>query len=70
VVRVLYFFGKGGGKKMAKEMDVEFLGSIPMEMKNRECGDDGTPIVLKYPDSLTSKAFDEITKNVEKLLDK
>ena len=64
------FFGKGGGKKMAKEMDVEFLGSIPMEMKNRECGDDGTPIVLKYPDSLTSKAFDEITKNVEKLLDK
>jgi len=62
------FFGKDGGKKMAKEMNVEFLGSIPMEMKNRECGDNGTPIVLKYPESVTSKAFEEITNKLEKIL--
>ncbi|MEA3500307.1 MAG: Mrp/NBP35 family ATP-binding protein [Candidatus Marinimicrobia bacterium] len=64
------FFGKGGGEKMANEMGVEFFGSIPMEMKNRECGDEGTPIVLKYPESETSKAFTEVSKKLEKLLKK
>ncbi|MEA1986768.1 MAG: Mrp/NBP35 family ATP-binding protein [Candidatus Marinimicrobia bacterium] len=67
---VIDFFGKGGGEKMAKEMEVEFLGSIPMEMKNRECGDDGTPIVLKYPESITTKAFTDIANKIEKLLEK
>jgi ATP-binding protein involved in chromosome partitioning len=35
----LDFFGTGGGKKMAEEMKVHYLGHIPMEKENRECGD-------------------------------
>ncbi len=50
----LDFFGRGGGKKMAEDMDVHYLGHIPMEKENRECGDNGTPIVLKFPESKSS----------------
>ncbi len=62
------FFGIGGGKKMAEEMGVEFLGHIPMEKENRECGDAGTPIVLKYPESKTASNFGEIATKVIKIL--
>ena len=66
---VIDIFGKGGGEQMAKEMNVTFLGRIPMELQGRECGDNGTPMVLKYPESKTAMAFAEITKNVKGLLD-
>ncbi|MBU0713655.1 Mrp/NBP35 family ATP-binding protein [bacterium] len=62
------FFGTGGGEQMAKEMDVTFLGRIPMEKQSRECGDNGTPVVLKYPESQTTNAFLEISRNVLKFL--
>ena len=62
------FFGTGGGEKMATEMEVTFLGRVPMEKQGRECGDNGTPMVLKYPESQTAKAFLEISRNVLKLL--
>ncbi len=64
----LDFFGTGGGEKMAEEMDVTFLGRIPMEKRGRECGDNGTPVVLEYPESPTAKAFLEIALNVLELL--
>ena len=64
------FFGTGGGKKMAEEMGVHYLGSIPMEKETRECGDNGTPIVLKYPESKSAQAFNEIAKNTMELLEK
>ncbi|MBN2281717.1 MAG: Mrp/NBP35 family ATP-binding protein [Candidatus Marinimicrobia bacterium] len=66
----LDFFGTGGGKKMAEDMAVHFLGQIPMEKETRECGDAGTPIVLKFPESKSSRAFDEIAKNTINLLEK
>jgi Mrp family chromosome partitioning ATPase len=62
------FFGSGGGEVMANEMNVHFLGRIPMEKEGRECGDAGTPIVLKYPESKTSQAFYEISKKLRELL--
>jgi ATP-binding protein involved in chromosome partitioning len=65
---VIDFFGTGGGEKMASEMGVTFLGRIPMEKQGRECGDSGTPIVLKYPGSTTAEAFVIIAENVLHLL--
>jgi len=62
------FFGTGGGEKMATEMEVTFLGRVPMEKQGRECGDNGTPMVLKHPESQTAKAFLEISRNVLELL--
>lgn len=62
------FFGSGGGEKMAEDMGVAFLGRIPMEKIGRECGDAGTPVVLKYPESRTARAFAGIAQNVIELL--
>jgi ATP-binding protein involved in chromosome partitioning len=53
---------------MAEEMNVAFLGRVPMEKISRECGDAGTPVVLKYPKSKTARAFAEIARNVIELL--
>lgn len=39
-------FSKGGGEKMAAEMDVRFLGSIPIDIKISDNGDTGTPFSL------------------------
>lgn len=62
------FFGSGNGEKMAENMGAAFLGRIPMEKLSRECGDNGTPIVLEYPDSASAEAFRKITENVLRLL--
>ncbi len=61
------FFGTGGGEVMASDMNAHFLGRIPMEKKGRECGDAGTPIVIKYPESKTSQAFYQISKKLRDL---
>ncbi|PSQ78243.1 MAG: MRP family ATP-binding protein [Bacteroidetes bacterium QH_7_62_13] len=58
--RKYYLFGREGAKELAKELDVPFLGQVPIEQKVRESGDEGTPIVRSAPDSLSAEAFDAI----------
>jgi ATP-binding protein involved in chromosome partitioning len=50
-------FRHGGGHKLASAAGVPFLGEIPIEPKVAECGDQGDPIVHKYPDSAVAKAY-------------
>jgi ATP-binding protein involved in chromosome partitioning len=50
-------FRHGGGKKLANEAGVPFLGDVPIDPKVAECGDGGEPIVRKYPDSPAAKAY-------------
>ena len=50
-------FGKGGGERVAVELDVPFLGQIPIYEPIRVGSDIGTPLVLSEPDSPVSKAF-------------
>lgn len=58
-----YLFGEGGAKALATTRNVPFLGEIPIEQATREGGDEGLPILLKQPESLSAKAFVEIAKN-------
>jgi ATP-binding protein involved in chromosome partitioning len=51
-----YLFGKEGGRKLAEEYDMPFLGHIPLVQGIREGGDSGTPALLGE-DTLTQKAF-------------
>lgn len=51
-----YIFGKEGGKKLAEEYDLPFLGQIPLVQGIREGGDEGVPI-MAGDDSITQKAF-------------
>lgn len=51
-----YLFGKNGGKNLAEEFDIPFLGQIPIVQSIREGGDAGIP-VMAGDDELTKKAF-------------
>ncbi|WP_457558632.1 Mrp/NBP35 family ATP-binding protein [Candidatus Harpocratesius sp.] len=57
-------FGSGGGEKAARELDVPFLGKIPLEPIVREQGDLGLPVVLKDPESESAKAFERVIKKI------
>ncbi|MBN1396570.1 MAG: iron-sulfur cluster carrier protein ApbC [Bacteroidetes bacterium] len=48
-------FDIGGGKRMAEELNVPFLGEIPIDTRIRACGDKGDPIVHAEPDSQHGK---------------
>jgi ATP-binding protein involved in chromosome partitioning len=55
-----YIFGKGGGKRTAAELDIPFLGEIPIDPRIVEGGDTGNPIVVQAPDSDVAKLFKEL----------
>jgi ATP-binding protein involved in chromosome partitioning len=61
-------FQSGGGKKMAEETGVTFLGSIPIDPKVGVDSDKGSPFVIEHADSPAAKAFVEIVKKVESYL--
>jgi ATP-binding protein involved in chromosome partitioning len=61
-------FQSGGGKKMAAEAGVPFLGKIPIDPKVSATSDKGVPFVIEQPDSPASKAFVEIVQKVEEYL--
>lgn len=53
-----YIFGKDGGKNLAEEFDIPFLGQIPIVQTIREGGDTGVP-VMAGNDEITKKAFED-----------
>ena len=57
-------FGTGGGKLLAQQSGVPFIGSIPMDPTVREGGDSGAPIVVSAPNSLVAKTLISIAENV------
>ena len=63
-------FKVGGGEKIASEMNVPFLGRIPIDPKICEDSDEGMPFVVRHRDSAAAKAFAEIVKKIEKTIEK
>jgi len=57
-------FESGGGKKMAEEMGVAFLGSIPIDPKIGVDSDKGEPFIIAQKNSEAAKAFMEIVDKV------
>ena len=57
-----YIFGKEGGKRLAEEYDLNFLGQIPLVQSIREGGDSGKPIMVT-DETITKKAFEDFTAN-------
>jgi len=54
---VLNIFGEGGGRKLADDNGVPFLGSIPIDIDARILGDKGKPIVLEKPNCEATQTF-------------
>jgi ATP-binding protein involved in chromosome partitioning len=62
-------FRSGGGRKIADELSIPFLGSIPIDQKICEDADGGIPFIIGHPDSPASKIFLEIVEKIENFLE-
>jgi ATP-binding protein involved in chromosome partitioning len=58
-----YIFGKEGAKNLAEDLQVPFLGEVPLVQSIREAGDYGRPAALQTA-SVIESVFEEITRNV------
>ncbi|RTZ10110.1 MRP family ATP-binding protein [Flavobacterium sp. GSP27] len=58
-----YIFGKEGARNLAEDLDVPFLGEVPIVQSIREAGDYGRPAAMQTG-SVIETVFEEITKNV------
>jgi ATP-binding protein involved in chromosome partitioning len=60
--REIDVFKKGGGERMAREMNLPFLGQIPIDPQVVEASDAGVSFVSRHPDSPTAAAFEQAVK--------
>jgi len=67
---VIDIFGRGGGKKMAEQFGVPFLGEIPIDPDIRKGSDSGVPIVESHPESTAAKAFNQIAEAILNTIEK
>lgn len=58
-----YIFGKEGARNLADDLEVPFLGEIPLVQSIREAGDAGRPAALQTATQI-EEAFEGITRNV------
>jgi len=58
-----YIFGQQGAKNLADDLQVPFLGEVPLVQSIREAGDYGRPAALQTA-SIIESVFEEITRNV------
>ncbi|TFF92605.1 ATP-binding protein [Candidatus Thorarchaeota archaeon] len=59
-------FGEGAAKKASEDFKIDHLGTLPLDPKVIAMSDEGTPFVVKEPDSPTTKAFDAVVKKLSK----
>ena len=57
-------FGFGGGEKLAAELEVPLLGSVPLDAALRESGDAGVPLVESDPDSEAARAITALAEAI------
>jgi ATP-binding protein involved in chromosome partitioning len=58
-------FGAGGGERLATELGVPLLGTVPLDVRLREAGDAGEPLVTRDPDSEPAQAILEIARSID-----
>ena len=58
-----HIFGEGGGRRMAEQYGVPYLGSLPLDIRIREQADGGTPTVAAMPDSELTASYRAIARN-------
>jgi len=59
-----HIFGQGGGERMSKEYDVEYLGGLPLDIRIREQADSGKPTVVADPDGQVAAIYRQIARRV------
>ena len=59
-----HIFGEGGAKRAAAELEIPFLGEVPLDLAIRQQSDAGSPIVVARPESESAKTLREISRKV------
>ena len=59
-----HIFGEGGGRRMASEYEIDYLGEIPLARSIREGADSGKPTVVSEPDGQLADIYRTIARNV------
>jgi ATP-binding protein involved in chromosome partitioning len=59
-----YIFGQGGGRRAAEQLEIPFLGEVPLDLAIRTQSDIGMPIVLAQPEAASSRMLREITERM------
>jgi ATP-binding protein involved in chromosome partitioning len=62
-------FGRAGGARLAGQTGVEFLGDVPLEMRVRQGGDSGVPVVVSDPESPAGQALRKVAARVAALVE-
>ncbi len=57
-----HIFGEGGGRRMAEQYGVDFLGALPLDISIRELADSGKPSVVAEPDSVIAGYYRDIAR--------
>jgi ATP-binding protein involved in chromosome partitioning len=59
-----HIFGADGGKKMAAEYQMEYLGALPLDIKIRLQADSGAPTVVSDPDGEVAGLYKDVARRV------
>jgi ATP-binding protein involved in chromosome partitioning len=57
-------FGHGGGERVARELQHDFLGRIPLEPGVCAASDEGTPVVIASPGSASAREYRAVAERV------
>ena len=63
-------FKTGGGLKASKDLQVPYLGTIPLDPQIVDTGDTGKPFLSQHADSDAAKAFSQIVEKIENSINK
>ncbi len=58
-------FRAGGGERMSRDLDIPFLGTIPLDPDIVTCGDQGRPLVLEKPNSFAAQVYFAIATELD-----
>ena len=59
-----HIFGEGGGKRMADESEVDYLGALPLDYTICQQADEGRPTVVADPDGKNTELYKEISRKM------
>ena len=59
-----HIFGEGGGRRMAQEYGMDYLGALPLALSIREQADSGRPTVAADPDGEVAQIYRQVAQSV------
>ncbi len=62
-------FGEGGAKKAATDMEITFLGNIPIDANITQDSDKGLPFVVQHMKTKAAEAFTAVVDNIRKQIE-